>query len=114
MAQLGRSYALLHDEVAFVSISVNPENDSSDRLKEYAKQYQANNRTWKFLTGPREDIQRLAVFSFKVGSVQEIVMHSAYFALVDRKGYIRGYYEGTDKKKIDQLFKDIAFLVKEK
>ena len=114
MAQLGRSFALLQQEVTFVSISVNPENDTPDRLKEYAKTVQANTRAWKFLTGPREEIQRLAVHSFKVGSVDEIMMHSAYFVLVDNKGYIRGYYEGTQKKQIDRLFKDIAYLVKEK
>ena len=114
MAQLNRSFALLSDEVAFVSFSVNPENDTPERLKEYAKRYQANNRIWEFLTGPREEIQRLAVYSFKVGSVEEMAMHSAYFVLVDRRANVRGYYEGTDKKRVEQLFKDIAALLKEK
>ena len=114
MAQLNRSFALLQDEVGFVSFSVNPENDSPDRLKAYSKEYQANSRVWKFLTGPRQDIERLALHSFKIGSVDNIVMHSAYFVLVDRRGNIRGYYEGTEKKEIDRLFKDIALLLKEK
>ena len=38
------------NEVRMVSVSIDPENDTPARLKEYAKKYQAD-RNWTFLTG---------------------------------------------------------------
>ncbi len=40
--------------------------------------------------------------------------HSGYIALIDRNRHIRGFYDGTDPKKVDQLIKDIAVLLNEK
>lgn len=111
MAQVHRSYVLV-DKVRLVSISVNPENDTPEVLKAYAKKFKANTDHWLFLTGPLADIQKLAVASFKLGKVDEPVFHSGYFTLVDGQGRIRGYYDGMDKKKLARLFKDIATLLR--
>ncbi len=113
MAQVHRSYALV-DEVRLVSISVNPENDTPEVLKAYARKFKANTGRWLFLTGPLADIQKLVVGSFKLGKIDEPVFHSSYFTLVDREGRIRGYYDGTDKTRVAQLFKDIAVVLREK
>jgi cytochrome oxidase Cu insertion factor (SCO1/SenC/PrrC family) len=107
--------ALHHDfarrsNVRLVSISVNPENDSSEALNLYAKKYKAQGSQWIFLTGRREDIQKLAVESFKMGDMKDIVFHSALFTLVDRKAQIRGYYDGTDEAALKQLHKDLSKL----
>jgi cytochrome oxidase Cu insertion factor (SCO1/SenC/PrrC family) len=40
-------------------------------------------------------------------------IHSDRFILVDRKGRIRGYYNGTDKKQVDKLIADIRKLLRE-
>ncbi len=113
MAALHRSYQLL-DDVAMVSISVNPETDTPTVMAEYAKKQNAKTDRWYFLSGSRKEIQELAVKSFKIGSVDEPIFHSTYFVLVDREGRIRGYYEGTEAEDIEKLFKDIAILLKEK
>jgi protein SCO1/2 len=112
MAALNRSFEILPD-VAFVSITVNPENDTPERLNQYRKEHNAGKR-WYFLTGPREQITDLMLNYFKIGSMEEPIFHSSYFALVDRKGYIRGYYEGTNQESINSLFKDVARLLKER
>ena len=112
MAALHRSYALRND-VAFVSITVNPEYDSPQILNQYAKKYNADANKWHFLTGPREMITELMLNSFKMGSKEEIIFHSTKFALVDRNGYIRGYYDGASPDEINQLFKDIARVLRE-
>ncbi len=113
MAALQRSYHLV-DDAAFVSISVNPEYDSPEILAQFAKQFAADTNQWHFLTGPREAITNLAVKSFKVGSVEEPIFHSAHFVLVDRQGSIRGYYEGTQTSDIEKIFKGIAQLLRER
>lgn len=42
------------DRVRMVSISIDPENDTPDRLKEYARRFHAGSQ-WKMLTGSAED-----------------------------------------------------------
>lgn len=113
LAALYRSFAPI-EAVAMVSISVNPENDSPEVLANFARKYHADTDQWHFLTGSRKEIQELAVGSFKVRSVDEPIFHSDRFVLVDREGNIRGYYDGTEQKSINTLYKDIVALIKEK
>ena len=112
MAKIYRAYE--RNDLYFVSISVNPDNDTPAVLKNYAQKFHADSRQWFFLTGPMVEIQRLAVESFKLGKIDEPVFHSSYFTLVDKQGRIRGYYDGLDKDKLIQLNKDITFLLLEK
>jgi len=112
MASLHRSYRLLND-VAMVSISVNPEYDTPSVLAQFAKKYDADTNRWYFLTGPRKDIEDLAIKNFKVGSAEESIFHSSYFILVDRYSNIRGYYDGTETNAVQKLFKDVFRVLKE-
>lgn len=104
---------LKNDAVRQVSISVNPDYDTPEVLSEYADRYNADTEKWQFLTGNYEDIQSLILNGFKMGDPDEIVFHSTRFALVDRKGQIRGYYSGMEPKDIKKLKKDIKKLLKE-
>ena len=113
MATLQNSF-LLADGIQLVSITVNPENDSPPILKKYADKFNAQQRKWHFLTGPRAMIKDLAVNSFKLGSIEEPVFHSSKFALVDQDGIIRGYYDGVESGEVSQLYKDAALLFKKK
>jgi protein SCO1/2 len=113
MAALHRSF-VLEDDVYFVSVTVNPENDTPQQLREFSRRYHADSEKWFFLTGERADLTRLAVEQFKVGSVDEPIFHSASFILIDRKGQIRGYYDGTQPNEVHRLFKHLAQLLKDK
>lgn len=113
MSRIYQSYRH-NDAVHLVSISVNPEYDSPEVLARYAQRYSADPDTWHFLTGSRKAIEDLAVHGFKVGSAQEPVFHSAYFILVDSKGRIRQYYEGTEKKTVAKIKMDIRRLLQER
>lgn len=104
----------LNPNVEFVSISVNPEQDTPDVLARYAQKYQVSTNNWNFLTGPREAITDLTVKSFKIGSIEDPIFHSANFVLVDKSGRIRGYYDGTVKEEVLELSKDLKQLIKEK
>ncbi len=109
MASLHNAYKTNKD-IEFVSISVNPEQDTPEALKKYSQKYQADNK-WHFLTGTREAITNLAVGSFKIGSVKEPIFHSANFVLVDRNAQIRGYYDGTVTEELSKLSKDLVKLL---
>jgi len=112
MAELYRSYKL-EDGVEFVSISVNPDNDTPERLAQYAKRYDADTAKWHFLTGERGKIKALALNSFRLGSIEDPVFHSSSLVLVDQHDKIRGYYDGTTKEGTKELFKDIARILHE-
>lgn len=110
MASLSRSFEQL-DGLKFVSITVNPEFDSPEKLKAYAEQFVKGKNNWYFLTGSRDTIKKLLVEDFKLGDINEPIFHSPHFTLMDNKGFIRGYYDGTSKQDIQKLFKDASRLI---
>jgi protein SCO1/2 len=112
MAALHRSY-VLEDGVRLVSVTVNPEYDSPEILKAYAKKWNADTSRWQFLTGNRGAITDLLVHNFKLGDMEEPIFHSEKFVLADRRGQVRGYYDGTNPEDINKLFKHIAKLLRE-
>lgn len=113
MGDLSRTFEKVPG-VKLASFTVNPEYDSSEVLREYANKQVRGKDNWHFLTGSREDIRKVVVESFKLGAIEDPIFHSEKFSLVDRTGQIRGYYDGTDPKQINQLFLDAAVLVKER
>ena len=102
-----------NNNVRIVSISVYPEYDTPDILKDYASRYNANTDRWHFLTGPEESVKKIIKTGFKIGDYEDIIFHSEKFALVDISGNIRGYYSGMKTDDISQLKKDINKLLRE-
>ena len=100
-----------NDKVRIVSISVYPEYDTPEILKEYASRYNANTNRWHFLTGPEENVKLVIKNGFKMGDYEDIIFHSEKFALVDQNGNIRGYYNGMKTDDIKTLKKDIRVLL---
>src|SRR3989338_10005685 len=113
MASLNRTFEEI-DGITLVSITVNPEHDTPQILSQYAQKLNAIKNKWYFLTGPREKIEEIVLGSFKLGSVEEPIFHSGKLVLVDRYGYIRGYYEGTQQEEVNKIFKDAIALLKER
>lgn len=103
----------LYPNVQFVSVSVDPETDTPEVLARYGERFGADPARWHFLTGPIEQIQALAVEGFKIGSVDDPVIHSTKFCLVDGEGRIRGYFTGNDAIEQELLVAAIEQLVKE-
>jgi protein SCO1/2 len=86
--------------VRFVSISVDPARDTPAVLSAYAKRVRNDDR-WTFLTGKRDDIVKLSVQGFKLTAGDpmaggEPLLHSTKFAVADKNGVIRGYFDATD------------------
>jgi len=84
-------------KIAFVSISLDPEHDTPEVLKDYAQFWDAKPEGWSFLTGPLEAVRdvtrRYGVFFSKKedGSVE----HSQLTTLVDADGRMRVQYLGA-------------------
>ena len=100
------------------SFSIDPERDSSERLAIYAEQFKIKVGGWNLLTGSKKEIYRLARKGFYVTATDgdggpDDFIHSEKLVLVDSKGRIRGYYDGTDPSVIPVLIKDMIRLKKE-
>ena len=102
-----------NDNVRLVSISVYPEYDTPEVLKNYASQYDADTEKWLFLTGKEDAVKDIIRDGFKIGDYEDIIYHSEKFALVDKKGIIRAYYNGMKSEDMKQLKKDINALLKQ-
>jgi protein SCO1 len=103
----------------FVSFSVDPERDSVPVLRRYAARYGVNDDSWWMLTGPKKAIYDFAIDEVKLGTVDgegidSNFVHSNRFVLIDKKGIVRGYYNGLDSLSIAHLAKDIGLLQLEK
>lgn len=76
-----------------ISISIDPENDTPETLKNHARKIGAKSPNWHFLTGDRTYIGEIAKkFDIYVGDQKdkaESLNHSGEIALVDKDGNIR-------------------------
>lgn len=113
------------------SISINPEKDTPEVMKSYAKEKGATMKSWNFLTGDEATIFSFSNEGFKLyagenEAVEGGFEHSGLFALIDKKGYIRSrtivtgtnenpikFYDGLDLKAIEMLKEDIQILLEE-
>ncbi len=78
--------------VRFVSFTVDPDHDNAALLHEYAGRYEADLKSWSFLTGDKQTVLDLAA-GLKLsaaGSSPGDFVHSSRFVVVDRTGIVRG------------------------
>lgn len=109
------------EKLRLVSITVDPERDSTAVLSKYASRFGADPERWLFLTGEKEAIHRLAQEGFFLGAVEipkakrpasgATHTHSPRFVLVDRGSQIRGYYVSTDAEAMKRLRRDLKILL---
>ena len=102
LAQVHHATSDLAD-VRFLSISTD-EKDTPEVLRDYASSHGADDR-WLFLTGEKSTVFDLSIHGFKLALVEpdniiasEKFIHSTRLVLVDKRGMIRGYYDGTVEK----------------
>ncbi len=106
----------LEKQIQFISFSINPTYDTPYKLRTYRKHYGINAKNWQFLTGDEEATHDLGVNYFQVFANKDIesaggYAHSPAFVLVDKEGYVRGVYIGTDTKQVNLLHKDVRKLL---
>lgn len=124
-------------DFGIASITINPNYDTVEVLKDYADQYGVKNPNWHFLTGDQGVIYELAnsgfnLYAAQVNGAAGGFEHSGNFALIDKQGYIRSrvddfgnpkiYYKGTiseteqvneegEQQEISELKEDILKLL---
>ncbi|MGL2962956.1 SCO family protein [Flavobacterium sp. RSB2_4_14] len=110
------------------SISINPEFDTSEVLKEHANKIGVKSSNWHMLTGDKQYIFNIANkgFNLYAGENKNVnggFEHSGLFALIDKQGNIRCrndkfgnpilYYDGLEKSGVKAITEDIKKLLNE-
>jgi protein SCO1/2 len=111
---------LASEDVRLVTFTVDPEYDTPTVLTEYAKNLGADPVRWLFLTGKPAEIQQLSVGSFLLPierdasqPVGRSVTHRTVLTVVDKKGRIRGYYDGETDAGVAKTAARAKFLAHE-
>jgi protein SCO1/2 len=121
-------------DLRFVSITIDPDHDTPEVLSRYAERFRADPARWLFLTGEEQAIFSLAQEGFHLSAfavpaadatpierafrgsdgASDAFVHDPRFALVDRRGRIRGYYSSLDPEAIARLLPDVKALLAER
>ena len=100
------------DALQFVSITTDPDYDSSSVLKDFSNKYSSKNN-WFFLRGDIDDVVKLSEDGFFLSASLLPIGHSTRLVLIDKDRNIRKYYEGTVDANIVELQNDIVTLIKQ-
>jgi len=115
MSNMAELYNLYEgsDKVQFVSISVDPENDSLAVLNDFGKKYGVHDNRWIFLMAPIEEVAKVCEKDFMLSADNLPGGHTSKFILVDQDGNIRSYHEGLDSEAMTALKNNIRQLARE-
>lgn len=98
LSKLGRE---LPPSVGLLTVAVDSEGDTPERLRLYAKRYAAEPGRWVFLRGTSSETYHLLYAGFRLplsvnpsAPEEQRATHSSRFVLLDKNGTIRGYYDG--------------------
>lgn len=88
-------------DVAFLSITCDPETDDPERLREYATKLGADPEQWLFLTGRLIYIRRVATELFRVALDKQT--HVERLIVSDKWGNMRGQFHWNKLDEVTQL-----------
>ncbi|MCB1233801.1 MAG: SCO family protein [Verrucomicrobiae bacterium] len=116
------------DDFQLVSISVDPAEDTPEKMDAWVRDHGVDEKNWWFLTGDGQRIRDYMIREFKFFGTRENTdpatiasegkfAHDQRLCLVDRDRNIRGYYDVMNPRhgnsEIDRLVRDIEYLFRE-
>ena len=105
--------------ISFVSLSIDPENDSPEVLAKYAPILSAKAGKWDLLTGDSSQVYHLVRNGLYMDALQTTengehkFTYSNQFVLLDPQHRIRGYYEISRQEALSKLDDEIKVLITE-
>lgn len=109
--------------VKLISMTADPQFDTPSVFKKYEQKYGADENRWWFLTGPKSEINRLAVESLKLVVYEkkpeerdiptDLFLHSTRFVLVDQEGRVRGWFDGEKDETKGEILRAVQNLLRE-
>jgi protein SCO1 len=107
-----------NDQLRLVTFTVDPDYDKVPIMAAYAQSFQADSKNWIFLTGTKKDIYEAIGQGFKLSAAEDPqgtpgfeFIHTTRMVLVDGEGKIRGLYDGEDETDMQNLRRDLKYLL---
>jgi protein SCO1/2 len=92
-----RFAAKLNRDVVLLTVTFDPQYDSVETLRQYARRYGAEDEGWHFLTGAKADVARVCeLFGVEFWPEEGLITHTLRTAVVDREGRLAATLEGKD------------------
>lgn len=118
LLRVQEKFAYADGMVKILSHTVDPEHDSVSVLKAYSEMVHADSSVWNFVTGDKKQLYELARKGYLVNALEgdggpNDFIHSELLILVDKEKHIRGIYDGTNIKEVNNLLDDIRVLIAE-
>jgi protein SCO1/2 len=104
--------------VKLASHTIDVKYDTPSRMKAYANKLGVTGTQWEYLWGTRDEIYALAERNYLVAAQEDKqapggFVHQGYLVLIDQEKRLRGAYDGTQDKEVEQLMKDMDVLLNE-
>jgi protein SCO1/2 len=118
MAGLQQLSARRLPSLKLVTFTVDPEHDTPAVLSGYGEKYAADFDRWWFLNASVEVLEQTLMKGMLQpldrGDMRDLnkVMHSSYFALVDRRLRVRGFYQFSDRSAVEAVMHDAEALAR--
>jgi len=105
-------------DVMYLSHTIDFKYDKPSVLKKYAQKLGVDGNKWQFVYGSKDSVYKLAERNYLVAVMEDTTardgyIHQGWLVLIDKQKRIRGAYDGTDPKQVEQLTKDIPVLLAE-
>ena len=121
--QMKRLYDIYkgNPDIVFLSHTIDPDNDTLERIKEFMKAQNIETAKWHMVRGNEEDVLKIAnqgyfSIAYKDSTTKDPgaqYEHQGWMILVDKYGRVRSMKDGTDQFEVAKLIKDIELLLKE-
>jgi protein SCO1/2 len=98
--RLSANFALLQKKfnsgIVLLSITIDPDHDTPEVLREYAQRWHADPKLWHFLTGRSDDIRKIAGnFGLIYFAEEGAITHTSSTALISPTGRLQARLEGS-------------------
>ncbi|MFT4568803.1 MAG: protein SCO1/2 [Saprospiraceae bacterium] len=102
------NHVATYEDVVLASFTIDPKRDSVSVLKTYSDNLDLDPDRWLFLTGDKDLVMDIANEDYFVAALVAPDApggfdHSGKIILVDKKGQIRGFCEGTDSDSVNGM-----------
>jgi len=102
------------EDALIMSITFDPERDTTERLEEFSGYYDADDHGWYFLRSDDPNYVKQVATAYSIYVNQEVdgnFTHSNMFTLIDGKGNIRKRYSITEELTAEEIVKDMEALM---
>mgnify|MGYP003956110035 CR=1 FL=1 len=111
MSLLQKRFARL-ENFQLISVSVDPENDTTEKIQAFIELHGIDTANWHLLTGETASVRQLMTEDLKLPMLEDPRLHADRLVLIDQDLSMRGSYSLSNSSSIQRLPRDIRRLIK--